>query len=1290
MFKPNRKFLILIAFAIAFCSLLHLQLKAQGNQVVSAGSSAATVSFPKTTCTYNWTNSNPAIGLAASGSGDIASFTATNTTGSPITATIIATPSGTRNQPLLYIPNYDDNTVSVIDASTNAIITTLSLGSNTHPYNVTVSRDYNRVFVSNQGTNTVSVIYMPTNNGQYATITGFSNPGAIAIGPGNVTGYVANTGSNTVSIIENINYTINGSITVGNAPVGLALTNDGSILYVSNSADNTISVVNTTTHVVLATIPVDPGVSNMVLSPFNTTNEDKLYVVNAASNEITVISTATNTIINRFSVGSAPKGLTVSPDGSRLYVSSPASGIITAFNTSNGSVIQTINLGSTPTGLSISDDGSLLYLTNAGSNNVKVINTNSFAVTQTIAVGTNPYSVGNFYLSRADCAGPITFTVTVNAAAITPTITTAGTPTALTTIYGTPSPSSSFSVSGVNMTAGILVTPPTGFEVSSDGTSFSNTVTVGGAGTIAASTVYIRLKQTTAVGANYSGNIILTSPGAATVNISMPQSTVTGATLNVTVQNINKPYGNTLTSGSTTTGFTISGLQNGETIPSITITYGAGAAAADAPGNYPGSAVPSPALIGTNGFVSSNYIINLINGNIVVLAPTTPFITANSLPSAVNTVYGTASPSSSFTISGANLTGRVTVTAPAGFEVSTDNITFGPTATIPAANVGTNKTIYIRLTTTASAGSHTGTINISSSGAADVQVAIPSSTVTPAGLTIIVRGTKVYGGSFTNFTAGPADVDFSPFNQQLKNGEIINAIDITFTGGNNPTDPAGTYTQTIHIANVQGTNGFLPSNYTITYQSGDLVVNPAPLTINAADVNKPNGATLTGGTVTNGYTVIGLKNGETITGVTVAYGNGSAANAAGGAYPGSVVLSNATGANGFLASNYTITYVPAKIIVGAAGPAITASGNLTPLTTVYGTPSTAETFTVSGTNMTAGILITPPAGFEVSTDDATFSPTVSVGVSGNVTAQTVYIRLKSTANAGTYGGNIVMSSNGASNFSLTMPTGTVTPAPLTITASNNSKTYGQTLSAVTGFTNFTATGLKNSETISSISVTYGNGASASSNVSFYTASVVVSQPVGTGTFLASNYNITYMAGNLTVTPASLTVTADNQTRQYGAPNPTLTFTYSGFVNGEDTTAITAKPTAATSATLASSPGQYPITLSGGAAQNYTFNYVQGTLTVTAIPGLPVSIPNAFTPNGDGVNDIWNIANLNTYSQSHVQIFNRYGTLVFNSVGYATPWDGTAKSTRVPDGVYYYVITLSPGDTPLSGSVAVIR
>ena len=1283
MFKPNRKFLLIITFATAVCFVFNVQLHAQISQTVNAGSSTAAENFPKTTCTYNWTNSNPAIGLAASGSGDIASFTATNTTGAPITATITAIPSGTRNQPLLYIPNYNDNTVSVIDASTNALITTVPL-SGTHPYNVTVSRDYNRVFISNQGSNDVNIIYMPTNQ-LYKTITGFSSPGAIAIGPGNLTGYVANTASNTVSIIENFNYTISGTITVGNGPTGLALSLDGNTLYVSNSTDNTISVVNTVTKLVTATIPIDPSPTSILL----TTNEDKLYIVHSGSNEISVINTTTHAV-GHISVGNTPKGIALNKAGDHLYVTNSGDGTVSVINTTDGSLIATINTGSVPTGVSISDDGSLVYVTNSGNNNVSVISTASNTVTQTDNVGITPYSVGNFYLNRADCAAPVTFTITVNAAAITPAITTTGTPVALNTTYGTPSSLTSFNVLGTNMTAGILVTPPAGFEVSTDGINFSNTVSVGAPGTIAPGTVYIRLKKTTAVGPNYSGTISLTSPGAATVNVSMPQSTITGATLNVTVQNVNKPYGNTLTSGSTTSGFTISGLQNGETIPSITINYGTGAAAADAPGNYPGSAVPSPVLVGTNGFVLSNYIINLINGNIVVLAPAAPSITANSSPSAVNTVYGTASTPTTFTINSSNLTGRIIVTAPTGFEVSADGITYAQAVTFPQSSSNTTAKIYIRLLKSAAAGPHSGNITFSSVGATDLLIAMPLSTVTPKPINILVRGTKVYGTSIpANFTAGPADVDFSPTNQQLVNGELINSIDITFTAGYNATDPAATYSLAIHIANAQGTNGFLPSNYTITYQSGDLTATPAPLNITAADVNKPNGASLSGGPIATGYSVTGLKNGETITGVTVAYGNGAASSATAGTYPASVLLSNATGANGFLASNYTITYVPANIIVGAAGSVITASGSLTPLITVYGTPSTAETFTVAGSNLKGGIVVNPPAGFEISTDGITFGATISIQGINGISNQIVYIRLASSTPVGIYSGDINMHSNN-NVFTLPMPASTVTATPLTVVVSNLNKIYGQTLSAGAGFTNFTATGLKNNETINSVTINYASGGSAASKAGVYSASAVASQPVGTGTFLASNYNITYLAGDLTVTQAALTVTADNQTRPYGSPNPTLTFTYSGFVNGEDTTVLTTKPTAATPATLASLVGQYPIAITGGAAQNYSFNYVQGTLTVTAIPGLPVSIPNAFTPNGDGINDIWNIVNLNTYAQSHVQIFNRYGMLVFNSVGYAMPWDGTEKNTRVPDGTYYYVIILTPGDSPLSGSVTVIR
>ena len=85
-----------------------------------------------------------------------------------------------------------------------------------------------------------------------------------------------------------------------------------------------------------------------------------------------------------------------------------------------------------------------------------------------------------------------------------------------------------------------------------------------------------------------------------------------------------------------------------------------------------------------------------------------------------------------------------------------------------------------------------------------------------------------------------------------------------------------------------------------------------------------------------------------------------------------------------------------------------------------------------------------------------------------------------------------------------------------------------------------------------------------------------------------------------ITKVQLTATADNKSRAYNEENPTLTVTVTGFVNSE--TAATAAgytaPTASTTATASSAVGTYDITVSGGAATNYTFSYVNGTLTVT--------------------------------------------------------------------------------------------
>jgi gliding motility-associated-like protein len=86
----------------------------------------------------------------------------------------------------------------------------------------------------------------------------------------------------------------------------------------------------------------------------------------------------------------------------------------------------------------------------------------------------------------------------------------------------------------------------------------------------------------------------------------------------------------------------------------------------------------------------------------------------------------------------------------------------------------------------------------------------------------------------------------------------------------------------------------------------------------------------------------------------------------------------------------------------------------------------------------------------------------------------------------------------------------------------------------------------------------------------------------------------------------------------------------------------------------------------------------------------ITIPNTFTPNGDGVNDTWDIKNLIDYSDCSVQIFNRWGQEVYQSKGYYNAWDGTYNGKPLPPGTYYYVIKLGNGTKPLGGWVALIR
>jgi gliding motility-associated-like protein len=112
--------------------------------------------------------------------------------------------------------------------------------------------------------------------------------------------------------------------------------------------------------------------------------------------------------------------------------------------------------------------------------------------------------------------------------------------------------------------------------------------------------------------------------------------------------------------------------------------------------------------------------------------------------------------------------------------------------------------------------------------------------------------------------------------------------------------------------------------------------------------------------------------------------------------------------------------------------------------------------------------------------------------------------------------------------------------------------------------------------------------------------------------------------------------------------------------------------------------------------------IKYTVTVTGVGGcsamdsvhisvlLNPNIPNAFSPNNDGLNDTWQIRYLDTYPDCEVDIYNRYGQHIFHSLGYTKAWDGTFNGNPQPVGAYSYIIRTKKINKQFSGSVMIIR
>jgi gliding motility-associated-like protein len=87
---------------------------------------------------------------------------------------------------------------------------------------------------------------------------------------------------------------------------------------------------------------------------------------------------------------------------------------------------------------------------------------------------------------------------------------------------------------------------------------------------------------------------------------------------------------------------------------------------------------------------------------------------------------------------------------------------------------------------------------------------------------------------------------------------------------------------------------------------------------------------------------------------------------------------------------------------------------------------------------------------------------------------------------------------------------------------------------------------------------------------------------------------------------------------------------------------------------------------------------------------PETIPTAFSPNNDGINDTWEVPFLSKYAKCSVKVFNRSGQIVFASTGYSNAWDGRYKSNALPSGAYFYMIDLKNNQQVISGSVNLIK
>jgi len=630
------------------------------------------------------------------------------------------------------------------------------------------------------------------------------------------------------------------------------------------------------------------------------------------------------------------------------------------------------------------------------------------------------------------------------------------------------------------------------------------------------------------------------------------------------------------------------GFVNGDTAASLTTqaTCSTPATSSSPVGSYASTC---------SGAADGNYTISYVDGSVTV-APAPLTITASS----GSISYGGASPAISPIYSG---------------FVNGDE----------PASLGTAATCTSAVTATTPVGSYASTCSGASDANYDISYVDGSVSVTPASITITASsGSMTYGGTPPAITATVTG---------LQNGEDVSVLggSLSCSAAVSATSAVGSYPSSC--------SGASDANYDIGYVDGTVSVTPAAITLTASSGSMTYGGTRP--TIT--ATVTGLQNGEGVS-VLGALSCSTVATSTSdvGSYP-----STCGGASD---PNYTPTYEPgavqvvaAPLMVAASSGSMTYGGTAPTIAPSYSgfvngdgpgalnTPPTCSTAATSNSPVgtypstcggasdpdyaityvpgsvvvgTATLVITASSGIKTYGGAApTITPSYSGFVNGDgpgslSTGPTCSTSATATSPVGTYASGC----SGAvdANYTITYVAGSVSvsPAPLTISASSGTMTYGASAPAITAH----VSGLVNGQTAAVL------GAGLACTAAAGPTSAVGSYASTCSGASDANYTISYVSGTVNVVPATLTVTANNQSTTFGSPVPALTATITGFVNGQTlaTSGVTGQAACTTTATPTSPSGSYPITCTPGTlhAVNYAFTFVAGTLTVSSTTTLP--------------------------------------------------------------------------------------